>query len=922
MGPFAEGQTRLKPSLLTRLSMRRAALVFALCLVVGLGAVAWRAKVRAETARAIARTEARARGASLELQFSQVSAAAEVLGTLARQARGGITNFQKVATELLRAHPGLASLELQPGGVVSDIVPRAGHERAVGFNALKDAVQRVGANEAIARRVLTVAGPVTLDHGEQGLIARVPLFQRTRDGRDSFWGFVAVSMRLQEALGRAQVDDLLRQGYNFAFFTPPSVQQKGVAIVSHGLSSLQDTVQQPVRAQNLQFRLALKPQGGWVDKTKVVLESLAVLLMSGLVSLSVNLLKSRRAVAAALREATQRLTREVADRNQAQEDCRGAKESIVTAQAELKQTQLGLQQAESRAAQVQARLDASVRAREEAAQVSQADLKETQAALQTAQETIAQMQSRVDATAQAEKDTASAAQKRLQQNQAAMAELQVRLDAATRSARETAETTAARLAQLEQSNRELKDRLFVAEQAEARVTELTVLLKAARPELKHRQEASSKCASALPSGSDGLGSSQSIDPGFGRELSVDLSGKSSPAPGSSLVEEASAKILTEKPAPVSKGNGGLSSTEPLTLVAAPVPSKGTKADSPAPLGSAEAAVEIPTPDGPSVTHRAARKSPKRRKARRDDQMDLFGNKVSAVQATNEPTGKVADRVLEAKEPRISAIEISAASATPYSDQARTATRKAGSQPSLQQNPKRPGPKPQPAAQPGTAAAEVHPASGAALLTLSDIEGLATSEGLANADEDPKRYLKALGQFTEEHANAPKKIRDALLQGDLPAAQRVVQALKIAAGEIGATAVHKAAVVLARACHERSDPSEIESLWGGLEKVLRDLVVALKAVVQPKEDKPAPSRRLPAAPPVDPAQLRKAVNQIVPLLADQDPGAKDCLRDNRTTFRSAFTPEAYVEFEQLVKSGDLNAALQQLKKAARKHEISL
>ena len=130
MSPFTEAQTRLKTSPLAGSSARWALLVFALCLVVGLGVVAWRAKVRAETARAIARTEARARGASLELQLSQASTAAEVLGALAKQGGGGLTNFQRVATELLTAHPDLASLALQPGGVVSDIVPKVGHERA------------------------------------------------------------------------------------------------------------------------------------------------------------------------------------------------------------------------------------------------------------------------------------------------------------------------------------------------------------------------------------------------------------------------------------------------------------------------------------------------------------------------------------------------------------------------------------------------------------------------------------------------------------------------------------------------------------------------------------------------------------------------------------------------------------------------
>jgi hypothetical protein len=95
---------------------------------------------------------------------------------------------------------------------------------------------------------------------------------------------------------------------------------------------------------------------------------------------------------------------------------------------------------------------------------------------------------------------------------------------------------------------------------------------------------------------------------------------------------------------------------------------------------------------------------------------------------------------------------------------------------------------------------------------------------------------------------------------------------------------------------------------------------LFAAQAPAEAPAAPARRLPPAPPVNPAELRKAVNVILPLLIDQDPGAKDCLKDNRSTFRSAFTPEAYVEFEQLLKTGDFAAALDQLKKAARKHDI--
>ncbi len=89
-----------------------------------------------------------------------------------------------------------------------------------------------------------------------------------------------------------------------------------------------------------------------------------------------------------------------------------------------------------------------------------------------------------------------------------------------------------------------------------------------------------------------------------------------------------------------------------------------------------------------------------------------------------------------------------------------------------------------------------------------------------------------------------------------------------------------------------------------------------------ETKPARTRHLSPAPPVNVAALRLAVSHIVPLFIENDPGAKDCLKDHRDTFRSAFNSEGYNEFEQLVRKREYTAALEQLKKAARKHGISI
>jgi hypothetical protein len=122
--------------------------------------------------------------------------------------------------------------------------------------------------------------------------------------------------------------------------------------------------------------------------------------------------------------------------------------------------------------------------------------------------------------------------------------------------------------------------------------------------------------------------------------------------------------------------------------------------------------------------------------------------------------------------------------------------------------------------------------------------------------------------------------------------------------------------------EQSSPSGGEpalpsTASGPQESAEPDIALVKQGAAQP----PAPARR-PSTPPVNPAQFRKTVNEILPLLTDQDPGAKDCLKANRPTFRSAFSPEAFAEFEQFVKASDFEAALEHLRRAAKKQGISL
>jgi hypothetical protein len=685
---------------------------------------------------------------------------------------------------LLASRPGLASLELQPGGVVSDIVPRAGHERAIGFNVLQDAAHRPGAYASIQRRVLTVTGPLTLDHGESGIVVRAPVFRRARDGRDYFWGFVAVSMRLPEALARAGVDELWKQGYKYAFFAPASAQQKAVTIAARGALSFQDAVQQPVRAQNLEFRLALRPRGGWVNATKVAFESVGVLVVSGLLCLVLNLLESRR------------LAFETAEPREMPKDRSGAKDSAAGAQAEFRLaelqerlegtvrraseinelTQTKLKQAELSARELQTRLDATVRAAAEAAQAKQAELDQARRALAQAQQAISELQGRLQAAASAESKTTAPAQARIQQDQATIADLQARLDAAKRSAKEAAEASAARLNQAEKRNRELTGRLLAAE---TRVTELSALLQKAQGDLKRLQNDSARSAGVRTAPPIGPVPSEPKEIRFGEAVisPVELSVASSPAIAvlAEPVEQSSVTVVGEKLGPVSSESRGEHLAAAPAPLAVPPATTSSKANSSAQPVSHEVPAEAGADTSVPLAKRTSARMAKREQVRRDDQIDLFEGQLEAGQTPANPAPN-ARAIASAEDSRLPALEL-----------------------------------------------------------------------------------------------APTSAASALQE---------------------------------------------------LDKGVRDLVGNLTPVLKPKEGKPAPARRMPAPPPVNPAQLRKAANEIVPLLADQDPGAKDCLKANRAAFRSAFTVEAYEEFEQCVKSSDFGAALEQLKKAAKRHGISL
>jgi sensor domain CHASE-containing protein len=765
MSPFAAPQVQAQTSWATRFSAPLVLAVLLASLAVGSTTVIWRVKARLDNARARAQAEAAAAAVAMESACQEALAPAEFLAAAIRHSSGSPPDFQKLGSELVASRPTVAWLELQPGGITSDVVPQAGNERLIGLNVWKDPVQRAGANLSMQRRLTTVTGPVRLPRGDPGMIARVPVIQRGRDGRESFWGFISVSVRLADLWKRGRLDEIASKGYDYAVQGTAVGTDAPITLTSSGNWPMQLAVLQPVRVHNLEFRLALQPKAGWFSKAKVTIEALAVLVGSCLLALLAVMLASHPGIEKALAEAQRQLVRETTERKQVLENLHGAQERLTASNAELKQAQTSLAQAEHKL---------------------------------------------VDAV-RAHKATIASAQTRADQDTATIEDLKGRLEQAAVSIRQATETGAAGLKQLDETNRKLKSRLTVAEQAENRVAELKARLEQSAAEAAGLRSRLEQSEARFPALAAQLAESQTriaeltarTAEGEATRPQLEVPQRPGDLNPTAATPEPIVESVTESAGPAiapseSDADPATKHTPPKTVEAEPPftsEQESVSASPEEPWPAAESDLDpdasppvsaLPlTPDSPAEPHAEVKTPKPHRRKKGQDQMDLFG-----------------------------------------------------------------APAPE----------EISPAEPAA-----DTPPQAPEETLSASDEEAEPSAEADDQ-------------------DRP----VVEAAHIEALSAGAEPV----------------PSEKQTVEDAASR---------------KEHKRVATRSLP---PAQLAEFRTVLHQIVPLISDQDPGAKDCFKDNRTLFRSAFAPETYAEFEQSIKGGRYSEALECLRKAARKFGISV
>lgn len=264
--------------------LSRPAYVAAIAFVVAASLAAgliWRQEQdRLRDARSLASDLAAERAYDIQTGIDHALTATYALAAMLQQGRGKIANFEVTAGRLLRYYPGAAALQLAPDGIVRQIAPLQGNEKAIGHDLLHDPQRDKAALLTRDRGQLLLAGPFELVQGGLAAAGRLPVFLKDDQGEEAFWGLVIVLISFPDVLTPAKLTQLVDRGYAYQLSrVPPGSDEKQV-IAASSKGDLIDPVERTLQVPNATWTLRIAPARGWNDGAGLWWKSALGLLFS------------------------------------------------------------------------------------------------------------------------------------------------------------------------------------------------------------------------------------------------------------------------------------------------------------------------------------------------------------------------------------------------------------------------------------------------------------------------------------------------------------------------------------------------------------------------------------------------------------------------------------------------------------------
>jgi len=174
-----------------------------------------------------------------------------------------------------------------------------------------------------------------------------------------------------------------------------------------------------------------------------------------------------------------------------------------------------------------------------------------------------------------------------------------------------------------------------------------------------------------------------------------------------------------------------------------------------------------------------------------------------------------------------------------------------------------------------------------------VPGIDFDDGLRRMGNNAALYRKLLDRFVKEQADAPERVRSAIVAGDRDSAVRAAHTLKGVAGNLGLREVHTRAAALEAALSGSSGDADLAPLAA----LAATLGAALPQLAEELARRETPVAETPL--PVDAVETAQVLEQLRQQLRGFDAAASDTVEANRSVLRALLRDEALAALEAAV-----------------------
>ena len=127
--------------------------------------------------------------------------------------------FSELAEKIPNEDGVIKAFELAPEGIVTDIYPKQGNERAFGLDMLQEHERKKDAILAKKSGKYTLGGPYQLKQGGTGALLFNPVYQDNNSEQGEFWGFVILVIDWDRFIGEINLDYLSDADFCYRIWT-------------------------------------------------------------------------------------------------------------------------------------------------------------------------------------------------------------------------------------------------------------------------------------------------------------------------------------------------------------------------------------------------------------------------------------------------------------------------------------------------------------------------------------------------------------------------------------------------------------------------------------------------------------------------------------------------------------------------------